>query len=250
MQATARRLSVVSATSCARRRLIRDVMRRKTAIAITSCALMLLAVPWVLRSTRPGGFKPRATLTLLGYDRTNKTSYTESELKEDGIDSATPSLRFGTSPPNPGAQVQTNAGALLARMRLENTGTQPIAFESQGDVPQYACRVQRDGVWADCSGYWLTGGPTMLDVGKAVEFRVWLPPDVTAWQFAFTSHSAGPRLRTALRWHDRGFRGWIPEVVLYALPRGSEAYALLQSDEFAVSSVDKAVQIRELREIR
>lgn len=222
-------------------------MRCKTAITVASGALLLLALPWVITCSWPGSFSPRATLTLLGYERTNRTSYTEFMPGEAGDDAGAPSLRFGTSPPNPGAHVQTNAEVLLARVRLENSGTQPIAFQSWGgEVPDYGCRVQREGRWYDRSGYYFTGGPGMLDVGSAVEFRVWLPPDVTAWQFRLVCHSVGPRLRTALRWHDRGWRGWLPAAALSVLPPGSQVYADLQSDEFAVSRGGTSVQVSDL----
>lgn len=86
----------------------------------------------------------------------------------------------------------------------------------------------------------------MLDVGKAVEFKVWLPPDVTAWQFGFSSHSAGPRLRTAWRWYHRGWRGWFPAVALRVLPRGKQVYVELLSDEISVSQGETSVQFWDL----
>ncbi len=222
-------------------------MRSRTTIALVFCGLLMLVVFWVVEKKRDNLFIPRATLTVLEYSRTNVTSYTGAEPKEDQIDSGTPSLRFSTSPLDPGLNVQTNAGVLLVRVRLKNTGTQPIAFESwDGHVPYYGCRVERQSTWEECSGIRLSGAPGMLDIAKAVDLTIWLPSDVTAWEFALSCHKPGPRLRTAMRWYDRGWRGWFPEVALHALPHGSPVNAMLTSDKLIVLPMQAAPQTSEL----
>jgi hypothetical protein len=214
-------------------------MRRRWVIRLGLLGAAALVCVCVIESLSNREFQPHALLTVLGYDWTNRTCYIEYEQEDEWLDPAIPSVRFSTSPPNAYTLTQTNSQVLLAHVRLENVGAEPIAFISWGGkVPNYSCRIQLDGKWMDCTDYYLTGSKGLLDSGKAVVFTVWLPADVTAWQLRFRGESAGPRLRTALRWSDRGW------------PYGKTVYAELLTDRFLVSCSNAPIQSHEFHEIQ
>lgn len=219
-------------------------------MVVAACAVALAGVLLSVASRPVAKYSPQATLTLLSYERITKTNYISYLPKDDWANADTPAIRLGTSPSGWAERVQTNTEVLMAHVRLRNTGNHPIAFESTSDIPKYWCRVRRAETWSDCSGYHFSGGPFVMEPGKEVGFWVSLPPDVSAWQFGFLSHSAGPRLRIAWKCYDLGLRGRIADLFLYAVPRGSDVYAELQTDPFEVPSSGTAAHTRELRVVR
>lgn len=138
----------------------------------------------------------------------------------------------------------------VVRVRLRNSGKQAIGYDTcdQGTtVPRYWCRIKRDGAWADIFPSWLNAGKAILGVGEQLDFSVWLPPDVTAWELAFGCDRPGPKEWAAVRLYKGGSRKWLPRVLLKAIPHGESAGAELRSDTFAVESNAVAGQTRQFR---
>jgi hypothetical protein len=212
--------------------------------------LVLLGLVWLIAGSGGAEFAPRPTLTLLRYEVTNMMNYAETERKEVWTDPRTPRLSFTTFAPLPldGTQVQTNSRALVARVRLRNSGRKAIGYDTcdyGSVVPRYWCRIQRDGVWAECFPFWFNGHKAIIGVGEHLDFSIWLPPDVTAWQLVFDCDRPGPREWAAVRLYKGGSRKWLPRVFLKAFPDEEPAYAELRSDTFVAGTNGVAGQTRQ-----
>jgi hypothetical protein len=218
------------------------VMRIRCALALVLLGVLLLGLTWLIAGSRGSEFAPRATLTLLRYEVTNGMNYTVTQRREVWTDPRTPRLTFTTFA-RAGADVQTNSQALVARVRLRNLGRQGIGYDTcgYGSVgPRYWCRIQRDGVWAEFEPFCINGHKATIGVGEQLDFSIWFPPDVTAWELVFDCDRPGPK-----DWAV--WRKWLPRALRQVFPDGEPAYAVLRSDTFAVESNAVAGQTRQFR---
>src|SRR5665213_7608 len=228
-----------------------DVMRRSRVIAFVFLAVLFIGALWCGLTWKISGadannnFSPRVTLTVLRYETTNVITYTETLRTNQWSDAHTPYLWFTTFAPETTNQVQTNSSALVAHVRLRNTGTHSIFYYDFGGVPVDLCRVQREGTWADWFIMHFNSRYAALKAGEELSFSVWLPPDESAWQFLFDCERPGPRERM----RNDGFGKWLPTKLLNALPRGWTAHAVLQSDVLTVGTNAVTGQPQQLRNL-
>ncbi len=226
-------------------------MRPRRAIALVLLGVLLLGLAWLIAGSGGSDFTPRPALTLLRYELTNVVNYTETLRREVWSDPRTPMLSFTTFASH-GARVETNSRALVARVCLRNLGGQAIGYDTcdHGSVvPRYYCRIQRDGQWAEFFPFCINGQKAIIGVGEQLDFSIWLPPDVTAWELVFDCDRPGPKEWAAVRLYhgNGGWRRWLPRGLLKAFPDGEPAYAVLRSDTFAAESNTATAQTREFR---
>jgi hypothetical protein len=224
-------------------------MRPRRALTLVSLGVLLFGLAWLIAGSGGSEFAPRATLTLLRYEVTNGMNYTTTLGREVWTDPRTPRLSFSTSAQF-GAHVQTNSHALVARVRLRNLGRQAIGYDTcdyRSVDPRYWCRVQRDGMWAEFFPFCINGHKEIIGVGEQLDFSIWFPPDVTAWELVFDCDRPGPKEWAAVHLYTGGWRKWLPRVFLQVFPDGEPAYAVLRSDTFAVESNTVAGQTRQFR---
>ncbi len=197
------------------------IMRGSKLILLAGGVLLYAVAASLLGHWLDGGsFSPRIGLTILGYETTNVTAYTTTASRERWDDSATPNLLFSKHQPSSGASVETNSSAILVRVRLRNTGSQPFEYSSTGRIPEYSCLIQRAGKWARCSYYHFTGCGFILGAGKELSFTVALPPATTAWKLEFYCSNVIPRHTAVEVLFGRGWWRLLPPPLLNFLNRG------------------------------
>jgi hypothetical protein len=217
-------------------------MRRKQ-IAILLGALLLVACTLSLigHLADGGAFTGSIGLRVLRYETTNLTTYTESMTRDNWDDVLTPTFWFTPSPPHSAAQVQTNAGVILARVQLRNTGTQPLAYQSANEAPVFTCRVQRAGEWACLRYRHFTAMTQFLGVGESLDFRVGLPPDTAAWRLQFRFGSAIPKRSKMEVIFGRAWWRLVPSPFLPGLGDG-QSYTNIGSNVFVVEPIKTATR--------
>jgi len=164
---------------------------RTTSLRVSLGGLAVLgALVCIARFTPEADSQPHVGFSLLGYSRTNRVAYTEELDEEQQVGQKATCVRFDTSQPNGKRPFRRHESVLLARVRLQNTGSHAIVYESQTSVPEYSCLISSSVSTNVCTYYQLSGGPVVLEAGKTVDFWVWLPPDVLSWEVSFTCSRA------------------------------------------------------------
>jgi hypothetical protein len=197
----------------------------------------------------PRRFEPHATLTMLGYDWTNLTTYTVLNRATDSA-ASNPEIWLDSRPPtDPRDRYVTNAQTLVVRVRLTNTGRQPIAFYAYGNWPVIYCRIKKGDQWLNLREIRFSGGAIMLRVGESIDEIVWLPPDVGA----FDGHLCGGKPSLGMKTSYTVDPTHFPDPVLWVLEQtfrflpGTSTDTVFSSEAFTIcQSESPAVQVREL----
>lgn len=164
--------------------------RRRT-ICVLGLATVTVAIAFL---RRPKSFRPRATVTVLGYAWTNRISYTIwHRPPEPGQPQELTLIEPRRSPP-PHGRVETNNQTLLVRVRLSNSGSQTFLW-SPGES---GCAIRRLEEWETCYPPHNTSVTGPLAPGKSATLIVALPPDTKDWRFEFFAE----RYSISRRLHD------------------------------------------------
>jgi hypothetical protein len=195
-------------------------MRQRSLAGIFLTTLAIAVTVTFFVFIRPAvGVKPIVTFSLTGYALTNRVIYTEID-GDKLAGQKTPMVRLSTSHPRDGVPFQKHTSALLASVRIRNAGRYPIVYQSQSAVPYYDCRLVVSNVTTLCTYFRFSGGAVVLEPGKTVDFSVWLPPNVHAWQVGFGCGRAAWRRAFMLR--HVGVLSHLPGFLLERIPPPSD----------------------------